>query len=203
MALSESKHLAKLPIIAVMNDNNWEVIRKLGEIGIDRVIAVNEVQNLELFIFELLNHAAGEVKLKDIFIDIQNCPSDTIQHTLKLIEENYLNISTVKELADILNMSPCYLTQMFSDQKLYNPKKLLKYIKIRHGLNIMEQSHLTLEAVSNLSGFDNYQQFSRCVIAIFNKSPRDIQHTVKETGAETFWKKHGPYPPLAITVISS
>jgi AraC-like DNA-binding protein len=203
MALAENKHLAKLPIIAVMNDNNWETIRKLGKIGIDRVIAVNEVQNLELFLFELLNHAAGEVKLKDIFIDIQHCASDTIQHTLKLIEENYRNISTVEELADMLNLNSCYLTQMFSDQKLYNPKKLLKYMKIRHALNIMEQSQLTLEAVSDLSGFDNYQQFSRCVTGIFDKSSSDIQRKVKEKSAETFWKEHGPYPPPAITVISS
>ena len=202
-ALSENKHLAKLPIIAIMNDNNWETIRKLGKIGIDRVIAVNEVQNLELYIFELLNHSEGEVKLKDLNIDKQHCPSDTIQYTLKLIEENYLNISTVTELADIMNMNPCYLTQMFSDQKLYNPKELLKYMKIRHALNIMEQSHLTLEEVSNLSGFDNYQQFSRCVMGIFDKSPSDIQRKVKETGAEPFWKEHGPYPSPAITITSS
>jgi transcriptional regulator GlxA family with amidase domain len=107
------------------------------------------------------------------------------------------------ELADMLNLNSCYLTQMFSDQKLYNPKKLLIYMKIRHGLNIMEQSHLTLEAVRDLSGFDNYQQFSRCVTGIFDKSPCDIQRKVKDMGAETFWKEHGPYPPPAITVISS
>ena len=194
-ALSENKHLAKLPIIAVMNDNNWETIRKLGKIGIDRVMAVNEVQNIEKFVFELLNHAEAEVKLKDLNIDKQHCPSDTIKYTLKLIEENYLNISTVTELADMLNLNSCYLTQMFSDQKLYNPKKLLKYMKIRHALNIMEQSHLTLEEVSDLSGFDNYQQFRRWVAGIFDKSPSDVQHTVKEKSAETFWKEHGPYPP--------
>jgi len=202
-ALSENKHLAKLPIIAVMNDNNWETVRKLGKIGIDRVIAVNELKNLEMYVFELLNHSEGEVKLKDLNVDKQHCPSNTIQHTLKLIEENYLNISTVKELADIMNMNPCYLTQMFSDQKLYNPKKLLKYMKVRHALNIMEQSHLTLEEVSDLSGFDNYQQFKRCVTGIFDKTPRDVQHTVKEKSAEKFWKEHGPYPPPAIMMISN
>ena len=203
IALSEYKHLAKLPIIAVMNDNNWEMIRKLGKIGIDRIISIEALHNIEQIIPELLNQKETGVKLEDIYIDKQHDRSDTLQETLELIENNYLNISTVEELAEILNMNPCYLTQMFSDQKLYNPKKLLIYMKIRHGLNIMEQSHLTLEAVSDLSGFDNYQQFSRCVTGIFDKSPRDIQRRAKDMGAGPFWKEHGPYPPPAITITSN
>ena len=195
MALSANKDMAELPIIAVIEKDNWETIRELGKIGIDRIISIKNLNNIEQIISELFNQKMTKVKLKDIYVFRQHDLSDTLKEIMDTIENNYRNISTVEELADILNMSPCYLTQMFSDQKLYNPKKLLIYMKIRHGLNIMEQSHLTLEAVSDLSGFDNYQQFSRCVTGIFDKSPSDIQRKVKEKSAETFWKEHGPYPP--------
>jgi AraC-like DNA-binding protein len=189
---------AKLPVIGIMRESKWENIRKCGEIGIDRVIHFNELHMIESIIYELHLNPDSRVKLPDILINPDDYSDETIQFTLKNIENNYLIIQKVSSLADLVEVSSCYLTQKFKHHQLKGPKKLLFYMKIRHALWLMEDYRFSFKELGYNSGFESYLHLRRWTESEIHLSLSKIKQLVIYEGSGNFWKYRGPSPYLEI-----
>ena len=188
--------LKEIHVIGVMHQNALDISRKLGEIGIDRVIHFNELHMIESIIYELHLNPDSRVKLPDILINPDDYSDETIQFTLKNIENNYLIIQKVSSLADLVEVSSCYLTQQFKHHQLKGPKKLLFYMKIRHALWLMENYRFSFKELGYNSGFESYKYLRRWTESEIHLSLSKIKQLVIYEGSGNFWKYRGPSPYL-------
>lgn len=183
----------QIPVIAVIKEDAVDDAWQCGNMGIDGVITVGQLPQIEKIIKEVMNKFTRLVTLADISIDLQDYPSETIRDILKTTENNYLLLSSKKDIEQTVRTRMDNMYLKFRKHQLIPPKKLLYHLKARHALNLMEMevNQYSLKQIVYKSGFLNYIQFRRCIQHIFNRSPKDIRRMVKDFGAKQVWEEFG------------
>jgi AraC-like DNA-binding protein len=159
-----------VPFISIMSDYSMETVRYCGEIGINRVINQNQISLLAEIIQDVTKKSSARVSLKDFGIDIYQI-SGILKEILMLIEENYVSITNVQQIASHIHVSESVISRELSKANLINPKRLLLYFKVRHALNLMYNRGFRLNEISELTGFTNERRFNECFHRVFGKSP--------------------------------
>jgi AraC-like DNA-binding protein len=168
------KNFPLIPVIGILNGNNVELAHRCGCVGFDSVLSLNNKELLRNAFKMIKSLEANLVNLSDINVQVEKYPL-LIQNALLYIQERYVCILGVKEIADYLDISESYLSQLFNKENLLSPKQMLLSLKIGHAVKLMYNEGLKLNEISNLSGFSNVHRFIDCFKRVYQKNPTEFR----------------------------
>ena len=102
-----------------------------------------------------------------------------LQVILKYIEDNYQNPISVKQLADMVHLTPNYLSGMF--KKTYNvslQKYIIKY-RIAIATDLLTNSTLSVGTIAEMVGYPDAQHFSQVFKSISGYTPSKYRELTK------------------------
>ncbi len=170
-----NQNFQELPMVGIVESNiKIDTIRKCGELGVDYVIDSHSLTNLKDTVFGLINKYSARVKLSNFKID-ENTGSVLLQRSLKIIEENYIDLMGTGEIANQLGVNESTISREFKKNNIAGPKRLLLYFKIKHATNLMRNQGLSLKEIASQSGFSSEQRFYECFRNVFDKTPNEYR----------------------------
>jgi AraC family transcriptional regulator len=102
---------------------------------------------------------------------------ESVQSTLKWIEENLPERITIEKLAGIAHLSPFYYQRLFS--RLVG-RPVMEYIKLRRLANAADHlanNHTRIIDVAHDFGFENHETFTRTFKNTYSMTPEDYRAT--------------------------
>ena len=155
-----------VPIVIVADHVDPETIRILGSYGADKIILQNCLRILPQTINDVIPNSFSRVKLSDFDLPVE-LSSLLARRALSLIEEHYIELLSVQEIADHIGVSDSLLVNEFRKNNLISPKKLLMYFKVKHAVNLMDHCDLSIAKIACLSGFTNGKRFIECFRRVY------------------------------------
>ena len=152
------KNFPLIPVISIFSERCLESARECGKYGIDKILHYSEFLSFTNELMNLIDEKSVKVTLKDIGVRIKNC-SKIIQDALIIIENNYLELSEIKDVSRMLEINVCTLSREFRKYKVLNPKKILMYLKVYHASLLLRNNGLRISEVADLAGFTSLQNF--------------------------------------------
>ncbi len=155
-----------IPLLAILEGKWVETAHEYGKAGIEKVLHFSEINRLSEEVTRLIHQHTIKISLKDIGITQLNY-SRNLNEALRILEENYLTLMNVKEIADLLEINECTLSREFNKYDLPGPKRILMYLKVHHAVKLMENKGLNRYEVALLSGFSDERRMNDCFNKIF------------------------------------
>lgn len=87
--------------------------------------------------------------------------SVAMYEVLRYIDVNYLQISSVLEIANALSYSEYYLPHLFKEKIGFTMKEYINRKKITHAMELLRQCDLTVEQIANHLNFESARAFRR------------------------------------------
>jgi AraC-like DNA-binding protein len=153
--------------IAIVKKSEVKLSHFLGMNSIKEVIHTDELDTLDSLIQKATR---TNITLDKFGIVLNNYPP-LLQKILRFIEDNYLTIFTITDIANYIGVVECTIDREFQKNNLCPPKRLLMYFKIMHSVELLKNSDLKIKEIANLSGFTNEQRFIECFVRVHNLSP--------------------------------
>ena len=100
-----------------------------------------------------------------------------IEPAIKYIEENYSSGISVAHLAALCNMSESGFYKKFSSACGVTPINYKHNVMIRHSLELLCDTDMTVEEISDKVGFSSPNYFRRIFFKVVKKTPRDVIRT--------------------------
>jgi len=157
--------------IAILKEPNCRISHFLGTCGVKEVLAFSELNILDN---KLSNIHNTKISLTKFSIFIENHPVN-LQKILSFIEQNYLNIFTITDIADYIGVTESTISREFQKNNLCSPKRLLMYFKVMHSVELLMSTNFKIKQIASLSGFTNEQRYIECFIRVFHISPTDYK----------------------------
>ncbi|WP_391570758.1 response regulator [Cohnella sp.] len=101
--------------------------------------------------------------------------SREINNVLQFIEANYERDITLEELAELVQMSPNYLSGLFKKEMQQNYADYLVQYRIEQAKELLLGTYLKTYEVAEKTGFTNHSYFSRAFKKITGSSPREFR----------------------------
>ena len=166
-----------IPLLAIMEGKWVETTHEYGRAGIEKVLHFSEIDRLNDEVNRLIHEYTVKITLKDIGIAQLNY-SKNLNEALHILEENYLTLMSVKEIADLLEINECTLSREFNKHDLPGPKRILMYMKVHHAVKLMENKGLNRQEVALLSGLSDERRMVECLDKIhLDKTSEHISNT--------------------------
>jgi AraC-like DNA-binding protein len=144
-----------------------KLIEKPNEIGFLSSLMKREM------IFHLLSGESGHIFFQQVMIDRQD---DGIGKAIAWIKENYSQSFTIKELANLTNMSVSGLHHKFKAVTTLGPVQYQKQLRLQEARRLMLGGAFNVTAAALEVGYENVSQFSREYRRLFGSSPsKDIK----------------------------
>ncbi|GKV67409.1 MULTISPECIES: phosphoenolpyruvate hydrolase family protein [unclassified Sporosarcina] len=99
---------------------------------------------------------------------------DYIDFIKKYISLNYMNEITLNEIVEILNLSRSYVSTLFKKEVGISFTQYLIEYRLNRALEIMELENLPLNRVAEMTGYQDYSQFSKIFKKYKGVSPKEI-----------------------------
>ena len=99
----------------------------------------------------------------------------TIDRVVRYIKEHYSEPITREFLADMLHVSPGYLSRIFIKTTGLHFREYLIGVRIQHACDLLEYTDLSIHAIAARCGFDDSNYFSSVFKNIVGLSPRQYK----------------------------
>lgn len=96
--------------------------------------------------------------------------SPYIQSAMKYIQENYMTLPSVEELARIVNLSPFYFMKLFKQELGVSPHAYINQLRINRAKDLMQKGESLLGIAYEL-GFTDQSHFSKTFLKTTGVSP--------------------------------
>lgn len=90
---------------------------------------------------------------------------------IQIMENNYASISSIEEIADILDISFSHFTREFTKEIGTNPIKYLTNIRLSHSVKLLLETSLSVDNIATSCGFSNGNYFSKRFKKYMNMTP--------------------------------
>lgn len=108
-----------------------------------------------------------------------------LRSLMQFVEDNYQNQITVQDMADTIHVSESYFRLFFRENMKASPLEYLNQIRISHACSFLEKTDLSIEAVSERTGFTTISTFHRNFRKYVGMSPLKWRKLQKERDNET------------------
>ena len=113
------------------------------------------------------------------FIEMQSVPSQEhsrhekiIIEAKRFIESNFAKALNLKDVAEAVYLSPNYFSNLFKHYTNYTFHEYLIKIRIENAKKLLNRLDLNVSQVSNLTGYDDPNHFSKVFTKITGYSPQ-------------------------------
>ena len=100
----------------------------------------------------------------------------TYQRCRQFIEENYLRVHSLTEVAAGCHVDSAYLCRLFKRFRRQTPFRYLQNLKMNRAVEILQDGHFSVKQTAQELGFSDPYNFSRAFKRIFGIAP---QHMIK------------------------
>lgn len=171
------KCFSYIPCIAVINTPNMELARYCGSIGIESVLPYERMAYIKEEIVRICTEKNNKVILKEVSIN-KDDPSYSaiIKEAFSILEESYIKILNINEIADLLEINESTLSREFLKYNLPGPKKILMFLKVKHAIKLMQNKKLNIREISSLSGFTDEKRMAECFHRMFRMPPGEYRN---------------------------
>lgn len=104
-----------------------------------------------------------------------------IAYTLQYISEHYHTKLLISDIAEMLNISPRYLSKIFSQHMHLTLANYINIYRINQAVHLMETTNLSLVDIALAIGLKDSQHFSRLFTKIMNTSPGKYRKLIQTT----------------------
>ncbi|NVO08827.1 MAG: helix-turn-helix transcriptional regulator [Bacteroidales bacterium] len=157
--------------IAILKEPICRISHFLGTCGVKEVLTYSELNKLGI---KLSNIHNTKITLAKFSIFIENYPLN-VQKILFFIEQNYLNIFTMTDIADYIGVNESTISREFQKNKICSPKRLLMYFKVMHSVELLKNTNLKIKEIADLSGFTNEQRYIECFGRTLETTPNEFR----------------------------
>ena len=175
----------KVPLLSILSNKCIDTAHNHGRAGIEKTIHISNIDQLNNEVSQLINQYSVKISLKDIGISKLNY-SQKLNEALKILEENYINLMGVKEIANLLEINESTLSREFKKYDLPGPKRILMYLKVHHAMKLKESNGLNRRELAILSGFSSERRLTECIQRITSKNKKQVK---KEDNRSFYYKK--------------
>ena len=105
----------------------------------------------------------------------QNTSQHTIYNTLRYIDREYINIKSVKQIAEHLSYSEYYLSHLFKEKMGISIKEYLTRKKITTAAEMLKTSNIGIEELSEYLNFTTAHTFSQAFRKMLFMSPTEYK----------------------------
>lgn len=152
-----------------LNPESLTIIQKMTE----EFVTDDECNFLRLGkLFEILHVALNEVQsdkipvdesVKDQFISANYSTSKDKKSTqiFTYVNENYSYIKSLRELAELFQISESYLFRLYRNEYGMTPKTYINKLKIKNICHSLKYSETTFKSIAAAYGFESYEHFCR------------------------------------------
>lgn len=121
--------------------------------------------NVERFFLE---DKIKEGKLRSAFINPSlatmqniNYSRNYVEQTIEFIEENYRNEIEIAQIAESLNISRSYLSDLFSKTVGMSIQQYLIHYRLEQAAHLLIKTPLSIEEIASLVGYNDYPHFQK------------------------------------------
>jgi AraC-like DNA-binding protein len=198
--ITESLYLYKIkkdfpliPLVAVTNHDNLELARACGAIGIDKVIPSSKLENIAQEITRLCSEKTFHISLRDlnICLEKQNY-SELLKNALDILEKHYISLTSVTDIAAMIDVSECTLSREFQKHQLLGPKRILMSLKVCHASLLMKNKGLNNREIAFQSGFSSDKRMAECFQRVLNLTPGEFRDKRKKNTTD--------FEPLSLAI---
>lgn len=169
--IERMRRIRPFPVIAITQGLDLENARLCGTIGVDRFVDRHQLFTLKSVVSDNDIKAKVKVKLTDFAIHEGDYPI-VVSKALKYIEENYITLAAISEIANTVGICEGTLSRLFKKHDLSGPKRVLMQFKIFHAINLMKMASLSLTKIAHYSGFSCEKRLNDCFNNFFNQSAK-------------------------------
>lgn len=94
----------------------------------------------------------------------------------EFIEDNYLEIDRMAEIADATGLTAAYISRLFKRYYHMTPYNFLMQKKMQHALDLLRQGNMSVQKAAGLTGFDDPFHFSRVFKKFKGISPSEVRN---------------------------
>jgi AraC-like DNA-binding protein len=113
------------------------------------------------------------------FLCLQKSPKDEggtlVERILSYIQSNYLNQINLSSIANELNISPFYLSRVFSNSIGLRLDKYINELRVSYANHLLISSNKQITEISFECGFDTLRTFNRTYKTITSLTPREYR----------------------------
>ncbi len=137
-------------------------------------------RNAQTILRLILRLIGAQVKDKAIDLDEYTSQSyTTFERCLSVIEQNYLTLSSVSDLAKACHVSTGYMSRIFKKFAEESPSEMLMRLKLNRAGELLLQQHLLIKEVADRIGYDDPYHFSRLFKQYYGMSPKHFRESLK------------------------
>lgn len=164
---------AWLPRSITKTDANYGVINDKFKDLANQTKNTTENQLAILFhILELLSILRNQY----VFLSKKN--NSEIHKCIDYLEEHYAKQIVLKDIADLVHMTPSYFCTYFKNHTGYSPFEQLNLIRINQAAFLLRDKSKKITTVATECGFNSISFFNRKFHEIMNMSPREYQKSL-------------------------
>lgn len=111
---------------------------------------------------------------------------EIVEKVKNYIKSNYAKQITINDIADMVNVDPCYLSKTFKNLKGISPMEYLTNLRIEKSKDlIMNDSGLMLKDIADIVGYANQYYFSRIFKIVTGLSPSEFKNSKQTAGLDS------------------
>ena len=95
--------------------------------------------------------------------------------TSSYIEENYLSVSSIDEIATACEVSPIYLARLFKKYSSTGAYQFLMRLRMNYAAELLIHDGLMVQQVSLRLGYSDQYQFSRAFKRVYGVPPSSLR----------------------------
>ncbi|EFH88518.1 transcriptional regulator, AraC family [Ktedonobacter racemifer DSM 44963] len=100
----------------------------------------------------------------------------TIEQARAYIQDHLHEPLTLEQIAQAVSISPSYLIRLFQAQLHTTPMAYLWQFRVIHGISLLQQTGLSVQAIADQCGFQTRHHFSRRVRQELGYGPQEVRH---------------------------
>jgi len=156
-------------------------------------LQVSHPEQLQLIFEDLIKHGRGDranrggmcrvalqyltMKIADLAVPHEQSASaafETYQRCRQLIEQNYMTMHSLREVAAACHVDRAYLCRLFQRFGRQSPFQYLQRLKMNRAVDLLQNSKYLVRETAEYLGFGDPYNFSRAFKRVFGVSPNHL-----------------------------
>lgn len=131
----------------------------------------------ETEIFQTINQCLEINKMSNSKVEEGNSNKEFgfINEIVEYIENNYNEPMNLQLLSELVHFSPSYLSRIFHQEQGITLRGYLNQVRIRHAIELLKETKITVYEVASACGFVNVSHFNRVFKQYTGKSPAEVR----------------------------
>lgn len=166
---------AKYIVFLLFNDifRQYPTIGKeLYEDIIEKIRRSNTIYELKMLLTTLLDDS--------IYQNIDTHFSSLTKNVIEIVQKNYHQDLTLKNVADQLHVNAVYLGQVFKKEFHYSFSQYINQARIKRAQYLLLNSDLNINEIAETIGYNNTNYFSKMFKKLNGISPKDFRDDYKD-----------------------